>query len=134
MTSMDEKIILAASEPVYGAWREFTALRRDLMIIWFLSASSAPGGIWVLEFIRWWEPGARFPAGMASRLGEQMKESILSGDLAEVMWIHIDPLAEPEAESRRMTLLFREFADFVRHSGGFEVRDTLGDDDDERAL
>ena len=51
-----------------------------------------------------------------------MRESVLSGELADVMFIHINPSVEPVAESQRMTLLFREFADFVLYSDGFEVQ------------
>ena len=51
-----------------------------------------------------------------------MREFILTGELAACMYIHINPTVEPVAESARMTLLFRELADFVLHSGGFEVR------------
>ena len=117
--SMDEMAVLTALEPQYPAWNSFRAVRRDLMILWFMSASSAPEGIWVLEYIRWWEAGARFPADTAARLGTQMRESILSGELAKTLWIHIDPAADQDTEGRRMTLLFREFADFALHSGGF---------------
>ena len=131
---MDEVAALAALDPQYPAWSRFEASRRDLMVLWFMAASSAPGGIWVLEYIRWWEQGATVQADAAVRLGEQMRESILSGELAKTLCIHIDPSAEPEAERVRMTLLFRKFADFALHSGGFEVRDTLDNDDDERAL
>ena len=116
---MDGVAVLTALEPHYPAWSRFEASRRDLMILWFMSASSAPEGIWVLEYIRWWEPGAQFPADTAARLGTQMRESILSGELAKTLWIHINPTVEQEPEGRRMTLLFREFADFVLHSGGF---------------
>ena len=125
MTSMDEKATLVALNPQYEAWSEFTVVRRDLMTIWFLSGASAPGGTWVLEFIRWWEPDAKFPA---DKLGRQMRESILTGELDKVMWIHINPFANQVSESQRMTLLFRELNDFILHSGGFEVR---GNDDGE---
>ena len=116
---MDGVAVLTALEPQYPAWSRFEASRRDLMILYFLSASSAPEGVWVLEYIRWWEPGARFPADTAARLGTQMRESILSGELAKTLWIHIDPSVDQDTEGRRMTLLFRELADFVLHSGGF---------------
>ena len=51
-----------------------------------------------------------------------MRESVLSGELADCLFIHINPSVEPMAESQRMTLPLREFAGFVRHSGGFEAQ------------
>ena len=117
---MDEKTALAALDPAYPALSEFVVLRRDLMTLWFLAMASAPGER-IIEF-SWWTEGERFSADAAGLLGARMREFILSGELAASMYIHINPTVEPVAESARITLLFRELADFVLHSGGFEVQ------------
>ena len=117
---MDDKIAVAALNPSYPAWREFTASRRDLITLWFMSRSSTPGGSWVMGY-KWWIEGERFDEDVANRLGILMRECILSGEPADMIFVHINPSVEPEAETRRATLLFRELADFLLYNGGFEV-------------
>ena len=117
---MEEQTTLAALDPVYPAQGEFTVVRRDLMTLWFLAMASAPGGAWILDFL-WLAEGEQFPAHAAVRLGSQMRESPRSGELAQSLSTHVNPFADPRTESVRMTGLFQEFADFVRHSGGFEA-------------
>ena len=49
MENMDKSATLVAENPSYEAWSESTAVRRDLMTLFFLSMSSAPGGTWIME-------------------------------------------------------------------------------------
>ena len=122
MVTMNERATLVAENPAAESRRQFTAARQDLTTLFFLSMASAPGGAWIMDY-PWLVEGERFPADAAGRLGDQMSESLRSGGLARSLSAHKTPFADPRTESARMTGLFRDFADFVRHSGGFEVRD-----------
>ena len=113
---------LAALDPSYLALSAFPVSRIDLMTLWFLAFYAAPGGSETGQ-PSWWEDGDTISAGAAQALGDQCREFILSGQMSEVMFIHINPSADPETESRRMALLFREFADFIRYSGGAAVHE-----------
>ena len=120
-TLTEEQTTLAALDPVYPAQGEFTAVRRDLMTLWFLAMASAPGGAWIMDY-PWLAEGEQFPADAAGRLGSQMSESLRSGELARSLSTHINSFTDPHTESVRMTGLFQRFADFVRHSGGFQAQ------------
>ena len=113
---------LTALDPSYPALSAFPVSRLDLRTLWFLALHAAPSGsnTWPPS---WWEDGDTISAGAAQSLGEQCREFILSGEMMEVMFIHINPSADPETESRRMALLFREFADFILYSGGAAVHE-----------
>ena len=39
-----------------------------------------------------------------------------------MIFVHINPSVKPEIEIPRVTLLFRELADFLLYSGGLEVQ------------
>lgn len=91
------------------------------MPLWFMARSTARCGDWVIGY-KWWVEGVRFDSGIAARLGNLMRECLQTGVVTEMIFVHINPSAEPEAESRRMTLLFRELADFLLYCGGFEVQ------------
>ena len=119
-TLMEEHTTLAALDPVYPAQAEFTVVRRDLMTLWFLAMASAPGGAWIMDY-PWLVEGEQFPADAAGRLGVQMSESVRSGELARSLSAHKTPFADPRTENARMTGMFQDFADFVRHSGGFRT-------------
>ena len=113
---------LTALDPSYLALSAFSASRLDLRTLWFLALHAALSGsnTWPPS---WWEDGDTISAGAAQSLGEQCREFILSGNMSEVMFIHLNPSLEPETESRRMALLFREFADFILYSGGAAVQE-----------
>lgn len=117
---------LTALDPSYPALSALPVSRLDLMTLWFLALHTAPGGGETGQ-PSWWEDGDTISAGAARALGEQCREFILSGKLMEVMFVHINPSADPETESRRMALLFREFADFILYSGGAAVHEDIPD-------
>ena len=118
---MDDTMIISALDPSYPAWREFSAGRPDLIALWFLTRSSTPGGSWMMGY-KWWLEGERFDRDVATRLGSTMRECVLSGELADMIFVHNNPSVEPETEIPRMTLLFRELADFLLYSGGVEAQ------------
>ena len=117
---------LTALNPSYPALSAFSASRIDLMTLWFLAFYAAPSGSKAAR-PSWREDGGTISAGAARTLGEQCREFILSGRMMAVISVHIDPSTGPETEGRRMVLLFREFADFIRHSGGVAVHEDTPD-------
>ena len=122
METMNESATLVAESPTNESCRQFTAARQDLMTLFFLSMASAPGGTWIMGY-PWLVEGEQFPADAAGRLGSsQMRESLRSGELARSLSAHVNPFSDPRTESARMAVMFQEFADFVRHSGGFRAQ------------
>ena len=71
---MDDAMIITALDPSYPAWSKFSAGRRDLIMLWFLTRSSTPGGSWMMGY-KWWIEGERFDGDVATRLGNLMRES-----------------------------------------------------------